>query len=131
MTAASFDTLKYANTLKAAGVPEKQAEAQAAILAEAFAVNFNELATKDDLALLRTEMQSDLRETEQRLNAKFDALAAKVDGQINSLAAKVDGQINSLAVKIDGQMTLLKWMIGLAISLSVAVLIRLFVVRIP
>ena len=49
MTAAMFDTLKYANTLKAAGVPDKQAEAQAVVLADALAVNFKDLAAKDDL----------------------------------------------------------------------------------
>ena len=50
-----------------------------------------------------------LTETEQRLNAKIDTLAAKIDGQI----------------------TLLKWMIGLSISLNIAVLIRLFLGRVP
>jgi Protein of unknown function (DUF1640) len=125
MTTTTFDTLKFANTLKAAGVPDKQAEAQASVLAEDFTVNSKELATKDDLLAtkndltaamgslrsemgsLRLELQSDLRATEQRLNAKIDNHAAKFDGQI----------------------TLLKWMIGLSISLSVAVLIRLFIVR--
>ena len=60
MTVASFDTLKYANTLKAAGVPDKQAEAQAAVLADALAVNLKELVTKDELKqaieLLRADM---------------------------------------------------------------------------
>jgi hypothetical protein len=120
MAVATFDTLKYANTLKAAGVPDKQAEAQASVLAEALAVNFKELATKEDLAQLRAEWKSDLRELEQRLNARIDGLAAKVDGQIASFTARFDGQI-----------TLLKWMIGLAISLNVAVLIRLFLIRLP
>jgi hypothetical protein len=102
MATTTFDTLKFANSLKAAGVPDKQAEAQANVLGEALAINFKEVATKDDLTTA-------IRETEQRLNAKIDNLAAKFDGQF----------------------TLLKWMIGLSISLNVAVLIRLFVVRIP
>jgi hypothetical protein len=41
-----FDTLRYANKLKSAGMPEKQAEIQAETLAEI--VNEN-LATKRDL----------------------------------------------------------------------------------
>ena len=60
MTAPTFDTLKYANTLKAAGLPDKQAEAQAAVLAGALAVNFKDLAAKDDLkqaiGLLRADI---------------------------------------------------------------------------
>ena len=60
MTIATFDTLKYANTLKAAGVPDKQAEAHAAFFADALAVNLKDLVTKDDLKqaidLLRADM---------------------------------------------------------------------------
>lgn len=39
MTTLTFDTLKFADTLKAAGVPDKQAEAQARALADAFSSN--------------------------------------------------------------------------------------------
>ncbi|MEI8054579.1 MAG: DUF1640 domain-containing protein [bacterium] len=42
----SFDTLRYANRLKAAGVPEKQAEVQAEMMAETIE---DKLATKKDL----------------------------------------------------------------------------------
>ncbi len=36
MAAVAFDTLKFARRLKEAGVPDKQAEAQAEVMAEAF-----------------------------------------------------------------------------------------------
>ncbi len=97
MALATFDTLKFANTLKAAGVPDKQAEAEAAVLADALAVNFKELVTKDDL-----------RETEQRLDARIDLVRTE------------------LTAKFDGEIKLLKWMIGLCVSLLTAVLVRLF-----
>jgi hypothetical protein len=158
MATTTFDTLKFANTLKAAGVPDKQAEAQANVLSEAVAVNFKALATKDDLMAatgsLRIELQSDIRQTEQRLTAKIDnleeRLTAKIDnldarltGKIDNLeqrhAAKIDNlehrdaaKIDTLAAKFEGQFTLLKWMIGLSITLNVGVLIRLFFMgRIP
>ena len=89
MATTTFDTLKYANTLKAAGVPDKQAEAQASVLAEALAVNFKELATKDDLTAaigsLRSDLQSDLRQTEQRLDARFDNLEQRLIAQTVNL----------------------------------------------
>lgn len=47
MAAITFDTLKFANKLKSAGVPDKQAEAEA--LSEALEVNFKELVTKEYL----------------------------------------------------------------------------------
>jgi hypothetical protein len=62
VTVASFDTLKYANSLKAAGIPDKQAEAQATVLADALAFNLKELVTKDELKqsidLLRADMNA-------------------------------------------------------------------------
>src|SRR5271163_1042645 len=85
MAATAFDTLKYANTLKAAGVPDKQAEAQASVLGEALAVNFKDLATKDDLAALRIELQNDIRQTEQRLDAKIDQTEQRLNSKIDNL----------------------------------------------
>jgi len=44
-----FDTLRYSNSLKEVGVPAKQAERQAELMAET--IN-SELATKHDIALI-------------------------------------------------------------------------------
>jgi exoribonuclease R len=51
MTTLTFDTLKFANRLKAAGVPDKQAEAEAEALAEALgdSIKASDLANKNDL----------------------------------------------------------------------------------
>ncbi len=56
-SAVLFDTLAYANRLKEAGVPERQAEAQIDILAE---IVGNNLATKKDLKLLKQDLKHDL-----------------------------------------------------------------------
>ncbi|WP_333873290.1 hypothetical protein [Methylobacter sp.] len=45
MTTITFDTLKFANTLKAAGVPSAQAEAEAVALSEVLEVNLKDLVT--------------------------------------------------------------------------------------
>jgi hypothetical protein len=50
MSTITFDTLKYANTLKAGGVPDRQAEAEAVALSEVLEINLEELVTKRDLA---------------------------------------------------------------------------------
>ena len=96
MTVATFDTLKYANTLKAAGVPDKQAEAQAAVLADALAVNLKDLVTKDDLAATKRDLEQ---------------------------------SINLLRADMNGKFALLYWMGGVLMTISVAVLIRLFFIR--
>ncbi len=51
----AFDTLTFANRLKAAGVAEKQAEVQAEALRDAVE---GEVATKQDIQLLRQEMKA-------------------------------------------------------------------------
>ena len=67
MAIATFDTLKFANSLKAAGVPAPQAEAEAAAIAEAMQVNLKDLPTKD-------ELKAELKALEDRLNSRFDLL---------------------------------------------------------
>lgn len=49
MTTITFDTLKFANKLKSAGVPDKQAEAEAEAISEVLAVNLKDLVTKEYL----------------------------------------------------------------------------------
>lgn len=57
MTVTTFDTLKFARRLREAGVPDRQAEAEACALAEVFAGQREELATKE---FVRAELQSEL-----------------------------------------------------------------------
>ncbi|VTT97645.1 Phage-related protein OS=Burkholderia rhizoxinica (strain DSM 19002 / CIP 109453 / HKI 454) GN=RBRH_04009 PE=4 SV=1: DUF1640 [Gemmataceae bacterium] len=70
MAVATFDTLKFANTLKAAGVPDKQAEAQAVAFAEVIQINFKDLVTKDDLATATKELKQEIADA--RKEAKQD-----------------------------------------------------------
>ena len=80
MAALAFDTLKFSNRLKAAGIPSAHAEAEAEALADALDVNLRELSTKDDLKALREElkfditlMRKDLQQTETVLNHEFNS----------------------------------------------------------
>lgn len=75
MSALTFDTLKFANRLKAAGVPDKQAEAEAEILGEALEINLKSLVTED---MLRRELLL----LEQRLTIKLGAFLAAAVGII-------------------------------------------------
>lgn len=70
MAVATFDTLKFANTLKTAGVPDKQAEAQAVAFAEIIQVNMKDLATKDDLNQLKTELTAKVDTTAQKISSE-------------------------------------------------------------
>ena len=115
MATATFDTLKFANTLKDAGVPEKQAEAQARAFAEVIQINFKELATKDDLkrdiAELKTDLKRDIAELRTELKHDIADLRSEFKHETNDLR---------------GELRLLKWMAGAGLSVGVAILARLF-----
>lgn len=85
MSTITFDTLKFSNRLKAAGVPDKQAEAQAEAMADALEVNLKDLATKSDLQLTKEDLQKDLLMLEQRLTIKLGALVAVAVGAVAAL----------------------------------------------
>ena len=85
MSAITFDTLKFANRLKSAGVPDKQAEAEAEVLAEALEVNLKDLSTKADLLAVKVEIQQEMKMMEQRLIIKLGALMAIAVGLVTTL----------------------------------------------
>ncbi len=78
MATLTFDTLKFANKLKAAGLPPDQAEAPAEALAEVIELNIQDLVTKDDLA-------ASLKDLEQRLIIKLGGMMVVAVGVIVAL----------------------------------------------
>jgi len=96
MAAIAFDTLKFANKLKAVGVPDKQAEAEAEVLSEALEVNLKELVTnealkrdlgdvelrlKHEIELVKLEM----RDIERRMTIKLGTLMVLAIGVVATL----------------------------------------------
>ncbi len=65
MTTITFDTLKFVEKLKAAGVPESQAKAEAEALQEALGTA--EVVTKRDIE----RVESQLREMKAEINGKL------------------------------------------------------------
>ena len=57
MPATGFDTLKAIRSLEAAGIERRQAEAHAEALRDAATADHEELATKADIAALRSEVR--------------------------------------------------------------------------
>jgi len=154
--AMTFDTLHYAKALKAADVPERQAEAQAEALAEAikhhnqalevelerqrqtlemgFKHEISEGQTRSDSVLVRVEAKVD------RLEARVDTLQAKMDNEfrlvrkdLDKLDVKVDN--NSLLLRKDLELVdqralarfkLLYWMLGGLIATLAPIAIKLY-----
>jgi len=78
--ALSFDTLAYVKRLRAAEVPEKQAEAQAEALRAA--LDMQEVATK-----------TDLRALEASTDSKFELLRKEMELMRNELLRKLGGEL--------------------------------------
>jgi hypothetical protein len=68
-----IDTPEHSKKLRAAGVPELQAEAHAEDLSKLVS---EELATKKDIEDLRRDLQTTIRELEYRLTIKVGAMTA-------------------------------------------------------
>jgi len=95
MATVAFDTLKFVERLKAAGVSEGQAKAMAEAQRETFAEAMDSaLATKDDVKDVRTGV----KELELQMAARFE----RIDGKINLLQwmlALIIGGVASLILK--------------------------------
>ncbi len=109
--AVAFDTLKYAETLKAAGVSESQAKAQVLALADALKEGAGQLATREDLAQGLAAVRADLNQ---------GLAAAKADLKELEIALKSDLRV--LEERIEGRFRLLYWMVGFVLAMLVAML---------
>jgi hypothetical protein len=96
MKAANFDSLTYANRLKAAGMDGGLAEVQASVMTEVIQDHFHSLSTKQELQqlgldlrkeiqLLRLEVQKDMQLLEQRMVIKLGSLMVLAIGVVASV----------------------------------------------
>lgn len=89
MAAITFDTLKYANKLKAAGAESRIAEAEAEALAEVFELNLKEVATREGLkqmeGRLNERLDARLLQLEQRMMIKLGGLMVVAIGAVATL----------------------------------------------
>jgi hypothetical protein len=80
MSTVTFDTLKFANELKKAGIPDNQAEAEARALANA--IGEIDVATKRDIAELAMTTKHDLAALELRMTIKVGGMLVAMTGII-------------------------------------------------
>ena len=103
MATATFDTLKFANALKAVGVPDKQAEAEAQVLSEVFSINFREVTTKEDLKRAVADIEVKIREVEQRLLVKIDQFRVELNSKIDQFKTELSAKIELTDKKLDAK----------------------------
>ena len=108
MATATFDTLKFANALKAVGVPDKQAEAEAQVLSEVFSINFREVTTKEDLKRAVSDIEVRIREVEQRLLVKIDQFRLELNSKIEQFKTELSAKIDLVEKKLDAKIDQVK-----------------------
>ena len=101
MSITTFDTLKFARQLKDAGVPEKQAEAQANAMSTAFSEALDaQVATKADVVALKSD--------------------------IANVRSELKGDIASLRSELKSDIKVVVWMLGLVVAVVAVPLIKSF-----
>jgi hypothetical protein len=113
--AAAFDTLKYAEALKAGGIPEPQAKVQATALADALKDSAGDLVTKHDL-------KNDLLALENRLGERL----AKLENTTGERIARVEERMTRMESHLSGRLNLLQWMVGTVAFGILLLLVRVF-----
>ena len=96
MATIAFDTLKYSKRLKDAGVPDKQAEAEAEALAEVLEVNLKDLASRDDLKALEERLSIKITGSEERLSDKITMLEQRMTIKLGGLMVIAVGAVATL-----------------------------------
>lgn len=96
MTTVAFDTLKFSQRLAEAGLATSQAAGVAAATAEAIGELVGQLATKNDLVLLRQELRGDHAALRQELRAEISALRHEVKGDIAQLELRMAIKLGSM-----------------------------------
>ena len=83
MNMVAFDTLTYSKRLQEAGVPSAQAEAHAIAQAD-FLTHYllSEVATKTDLAEVKTELKTEIAEVKAELKTEIAELKTELKTEI-------------------------------------------------
>ena len=101
MNASVIDTLRYADSLKAAGVEPGQADAMSRALNNEIAQG---VATKMDLDNAVTELKGEIVREVARVDAKLEVMDAKFEGKFEAVDARfeaVDSRFDAMDSRFD------------------------------
>ena len=138
MATVTFDTLKFVETLKGAGVPEPQAKAFSTAVQESHEAA--DLATKADLREYESVIRGDLEKLETGLRHEMNELETGLRHEMNELETSLRHEIGDLRhevkelelridtrfEKVHGEMLLTKWMLGLLLAGVASLVLKAF-----
>jgi hypothetical protein len=112
MSTSAFDTLKFANRLKAAGISGEFAEAQADALSEVLETRTGNLVTNNDLEKIEARIEKSQLVTKNELERLETSLNAKIEKSGHTTR----NEIEKLDLRIRGEMNLVRWMFGVIVT---------------
>ena len=122
----AFDTLSAARELEASGFNREQAEAIAAIVR----AGQGDLATKADIKATK----ADIRQVREQLEHKIEHVREQLEHKIEHVREQLEHKIEVVNTQLRGENRMLKWMIGLTLTLtlaglstSIAILLKLLI----
>ena len=135
--AQAFDTLSAAHELEASGFKREQAEAIAAVVR----AGQGDLATKADIRQVREQLERSREQLEHKIEVANTQLRGEVKqdiaelrGEVKQDIAELRGEVKQDIAELRGENRLLKWMIGLTLTLtlaglstSIAILLKLLI----
>ena len=125
MATLTFDKLAYVDRLKAAGVGEREARALAEGLDQALR---EEVATKSDLAAVRTDLAANIAAVRTDLAADIAAVRTELAADIAAVKTELAADIAAVRTELRGEIAavridlaavkhdLLRWMVGMAFA---------------
>lgn len=94
LPAFAFDTLEFVKELEVAGISRTHAEAQAHALSkvclQVFEANIKELATKDNVQGVQTNLRSEIQAVETNLRGEIQVVETNLRGEIADLRKDMD-----------------------------------------
>ncbi len=132
LPAFAFNSLEFVKELEVAGVSRIQAEAQAHALSKVFEANIKELATKDNLQAVETNLRCEIADLRKDMDSKFTIVDTKfsaIEANLGARFATVDTKFAAVDTKLDKlalQMTVRLGSIVLAACTGMPFIFKLF-----
>ena len=96
MKAANFDSLTYANRLKAAGMDGGLAEVQASVMTEVIQDHFHNLSTKQEVQQLSLDLRNEMNLMGQDLRKEMNLMGQDLRKEIQLLRLEVQKDMQLL-----------------------------------
>jgi hypothetical protein len=108
MKAANFDSLTYANRLKAAGMDGGLAEVQASVMTEVIQDHFHTLSTKQELQQVSLDLRKEMNLMGQDLRKEMNLMGQDLRKEMNLMGQDLRKDMQLLRLEVQKDMQLLE-----------------------